>query len=145
MAALSESTVDEINGTIDLWMSDREGDSTTLLQHLGIKAKTKIKCSANVILIIDHACNKVFRNMEQKIGVQKLLHLSADGKVFASPSTSIQTLAQIEIRTLLSPSHAAHSISLYNDYKNVMDVQAIKHNGFKVVTVNLIVVDVPQK
>ena len=52
-------------------------------------------------------------------------------KVFTSPSTSVHTLAQIALAKLLSPSHAAHSIYLYNEYTAWMEVQGRDHTGFK--------------
>ena len=84
-----------------------------------------------MILCIDHAIDKVFRETEQKIGVHKLLQLSAGHKPFSSPSTSIHTLGQIAISKLLSPSHASHSVSLFNEYKSWMEMQSIDHTGFK--------------
>ena len=73
----------------------------------------------------------LFRNVEQKVGVHKLLKLTAGEKVFTSPSTSVHTLALIAIAKLLSPSHAAHSISLYNEYTASMQAHDIAHEGFK--------------
>ena len=51
--------------------------------------------------------------------------------MFPSPSTSVHTLAQIALAQLLSPSHAAHSIYLYNEYTAWMEVQGRDHTGFK--------------
>ena len=73
----------------------------------------------------------MFRDIEQKIGIQKLLKVSAGEKVFTSPSTSVHTLAQIALAKLLSPSHAAHSIYLYNEHTVWMEVQGRDHTGFK--------------
>ena len=131
LAALTNSSMDELINNVDFWMTDRAGDCGTLLQFLGVEPEKVLKCSAHLILGIDHACDKVFRDIEQKIGVQKLLQISAGDKVFSSPSTSTHTLAQIAIAKLLSPSHAAESISLYNDYKNWMESKEINHDGFK--------------
>ena len=129
LAILANSSVDEIKSSVDFWMSDRAGDCATLLDNLGIQSNQIIKCSAHNILGVDHACDKVFRNIEQKIGVQKLLKVTAGEKVFTSPSTSVHTLAQIALTKLLSPSHAAHS--LYNEYTAWMQAHEIDHVGFK--------------
>ena len=112
LAALADVTVDNILEFIDFFMTDRAGDNATLLESLDVDSKKIIKCSAHVILGVDHAVDKVFRNAEQKIGVHKLLQLSADEKAFSSPSTSIHTLGEIAISKLLSPNHAASSVSL---------------------------------
>lgn len=133
LAVLSNTTVtEEIKEQVDFWMSDRAGDCSTLLQHLGIDDSKILKCCGHVILGVDHAIDKVFRNTEQKIGVQNLLQVSAGEKVFSSPSSSIHTLALIAIAKLLSSSHAAHSVSLYNDYTNWMTINGNEHgfNGF---------------
>lgn len=108
-----QTTVDEIKEHIDFWMSDRAGECSTLLDNLGLDESRNIKCCGHVILGVDHAIDKVFRNTEQKIGVHNLLQVSAGEKVFSSPSSIIHTLALIAIAKLLSPSHAAHSISKY--------------------------------
>lgn len=43
----------------------------------------------------------------------------------------MHTLGQIAISKLLSPSHAGHSVSLFNEYKSWKDIQGMKHAGFK--------------
>ena len=77
-----------------------------------------------------HHTDKAFKDAEQKIGVQKLLNVAAGQKIFLSPSTSVHTLGQIAISKLLSPSHAAQSISLYTDYIQWMEEINITHDGF---------------
>ena len=115
LAVLSETTVIELKDFIDFWMSDRAGDNATMFSHLGIDEERVLKCCAHIILGIDNAADRRFRIAEQKIGVQKLLNISAGQKAFCSPSTSIHTLGQIALSKLLSPSHAAQSISMYSD------------------------------
>ena len=56
-----------------------------------------------------------------------LLQFAAGDKVVMSPSSSIHTMGLIAIAKLLSPSHAAYFISLYNEYKEWMDNNEIKH------------------
>ena len=86
------------------------------LENLGITEEKILKFSAHIILCVNRAVDKVFRNTEQKIGVQKLLHVNAGEKVFSSPGSSIHTFAIIAISKLLSPSHTSFSMSLYNEY-----------------------------
>lgn len=131
LAILTNSTCDEILEAFDFWMTDRAGDCSTLVEALGITDDKVLKCSAHLILAVDHACDKVFRNVEQKIGIQQLLKLSAGDKVFNSPGSSVHTLGQIAITKLLSPSHAANSVSLYTEYTSWMDDQGIDRAGFK--------------
>ena len=58
----------------------RAGDCASSLENLRITEEKILKCSAHIILSVDH----VFRNTEHKIGVQKLLHVNAGEKVFSS-------------------------------------------------------------
>ena len=66
LALLADSDVEDIKSSIDFWMTDRAGDCTTLLQHLGVTEEKILKCSAHIILGADHAADKVFKNTEQK-------------------------------------------------------------------------------
>ena len=100
---MTDCSVEDIKSEIDFWMTDRAGDCSTLLENLDVESSKILKCSAHLILGIDHAIDKVFRETEQKIGVHKLLELSAGHKAFSSSSTAIHTLGQIAISKLLSP------------------------------------------
>ena len=131
LSVLAECSVDDLKSEIDFWITDRAGDCSVLLEKLGVESDKILKCSAHLILGIDHAIDKVFRTTEQKIGVHKLLEISAGHKAFTSSSSSIHTLGQIAISKLLSPSHASHSVSLFKEYKSWMDEQEIDHLGFK--------------
>ena len=131
LVILANSSVDEIKNQVDFWMSDRAADCATLLDNMRINSNQISKCCAHIILDVDHACDKVFRDIEQKIGIQKLLKVSAGEKVLTSLSKSVHTLAQIALAKLLSPSHAAHSISLYSEYTAWMEVQGRDYTGFK--------------
>ena len=135
MAALADSTVEDIIESIDFWMCDRAGDCAAMLENLGIEEEKMLKCNAHVILGVDNAADKVFRQVEQSIGIQKLIDVKVGDKVFVSPSSSIHTLALIAIAKLLSPSHAAHSISLYSDYKTWSESEG-QLTGFKGFTAN---------
>lgn len=138
LAALPNSSVDEMKESIDFWMSDRAGDCGTMFKELIVEEKNilLLKCNAHVILGIDHAADKVFRDAEQKIGVQKLIDVKVGKKVFSSHSSSIHTLALIAIAKLLLPSHAAHSVSLYNDFKLWLQTNNIPAASFKGFTAN---------
>ena len=131
LAILSNSTVDEVKSAIDFWMTDRAGECDSLLQNLGVEQSKMLKCSAHIILGIDNAIDKVYRNFEQKIGVQKLLDVTGGEKIFMSPSNSIHTLGLIAIAKLLSPSHAQHSVSLYTDFKYWLSENNLECHKFK--------------
>ena len=131
LAVLSDTTVDEVKESIDFWMTDRAGDCNVMLEQLGVKEQKKLKCNARVILGADNATDKVFRDVEQYIGVEKLIEVNAGEKIFSSPSSSIHTLALIATAKLLSPSHAAHSMSLYGDFKLWLDTNGLDSEGFK--------------
>ena len=83
-------------------MIDKAGDCGKFLEGLGIDKKKVLKCCAHILLGIDHAVNKVFRDTEIKLGVQKLLDVFVGQKAFLSPSTLIHALAQIALARLLS-------------------------------------------
>ena len=131
LAILGDTTVDDIKSQIDFWMCDRAGDCKTMLEHLDIEEEKIIKCTAHVILGIDAAADNVFKKTEQKIGVQKLLKTTAGQFAFSSPKSSIHTLGQIAIAKLLSPSHAAQTISLYPQFIEYMKMNSITDTGFK--------------
>lgn len=131
LALLANCSVDEIKGQIDFWMSDRGSDLNVMFDYLGVDSLKRLKCCAHIILGIDNAIDKVFKNTEQKIGVHNLLQVTAGDKVFSSPGSSIHTLGLIALAKLLSPSHASHSISLYNEYKMWMTNNEISHTDFK--------------
>ena len=136
LAVLSETTVGELKEFIDFWMSDRASDNATMFSHLGIAEERVLKCCAHIILGIDNAADKKFKIAEQKIGVQKLLNVSAGQKAFCSPSTSIHYLGQIALTKLISPSHAAQLVSLYSEYTQWMSANGIDHEGFHGFTAN---------
>ena len=70
-------------------MSDRAADCDVLLHNLGVEPSRRSKCCVHIILAVDHAIDKVFRNTEQKIGVNWLLSVTAGEKVFMSPGSSV--------------------------------------------------------
>ena len=131
LSILADTTVDEIKSNIDFWMTDRASDCTDFLEKLGVETHKVLKCCGHLVLGIDNAVDKVFRQVEQRIGVQKLLGVNAGDKAFLSPGSSVFTLGVIAIAKLLSPSHASHSVSLYADYINWMEQQNIEKYGFK--------------
>ena len=99
---------------------------STTLHYLDVDETKILKCSAHLILGVDFACELIFMNTRQKIGVQKLIPISVAEKLFKSCS-SIHTLGLIAIAKLLSPRHAAHSISLYHEYTQWMGEEEIEH------------------
>ncbi|ESO85476.1 hypothetical protein LOTGIDRAFT_154967 [Lottia gigantea] len=89
LATLSNSTVDEIKSHIDFWICDRASDCKVLLENLDIALEKTLKCTAHVVLGVDYAIDKVFRNTEQHIDVQNLIDC---GKILKSPSSSVSTV-----------------------------------------------------
>ena len=65
LAVLTDCDVEYINSSIDFWMSDRAGDCASHLDNLGITVEQILKCSANIILGVDHVLDKVIRNTEK--------------------------------------------------------------------------------
>ena len=95
-------------------MSDRAGDNETFRESMAILESKNLKCCADITLGVDNACDKVFREAEQKINVHNLISMKVREIAFASFGSSIHTLGERAISKLLSPSHAAHSVSLYS-------------------------------
>ena len=120
LAILGESTLDEIKNEIDFWMSDRAGDNETFRESMAIPESKNLKCCAHITLGVDNDCDKVFREAEQRIGVHNLISVKVGEKAFSSSGSSIHTLGEIAISKLLSPSHAAHSVSLYFEFVFVL-------------------------
>ena len=77
LSILAGCSVEDLKSQIDFWMSDRGSDLDVLLQHLGVDDEKRLKCCAHIILCIDNAIDKVYKNTEQMVGVQKILQLSA--------------------------------------------------------------------
>lgn len=130
MAVLCNSSLDEIKEYIDFWMTDRASDCSTMLDNMSIEDDKKIKCSAHIILGIDNAADKIFKNTEEKIGIQKLMTVSAGDKIY-NKSSSIHKLGQIALTKLLSPSHANHSVSLYSAFTSWLEEKEKKPHTFK--------------
>ena len=77
-------------------MTDRASDNDPAFEELGIEQSKLLKCCAHTILGVDNAADKVFHDVETKVGVHKLLDIGAGTLAFKS-STSIHTLGQIAI------------------------------------------------
>ena len=115
MAILTDNTYDDMLQLMDFFMTDRAGDADTMLDELDIDDEKRLKCNAHVLLAIDNALDKVFKDTETLIGVFKLISETA-AHVFNAPKSSIWYLGLIAFAKLLSPSHNKESISLYTDY-----------------------------
>ena len=115
MAILTNNTYRGILDQFQYFMTDRAGDSDVMLDELGIDESKRLKCNAHVLLAVDVALDKVFRDVETLIGVANLIGKGAS-HVFSSPKNSIWFLGLIAVAKLLSPSHNTETISLYKDY-----------------------------
>jgi len=120
--------VDEVMEIIDFFMGDRAQDVEVALDKLGIPENKRLKCTPHVLLCIDECIDKVFRQHESSIGFSELLTVPSSRFNVASKSTSILTLALIAFSKLLSPSHAANSVSLYKEFCVFLEDEK---NGFK--------------
>ena len=119
MAVLTGNSYDDMLGFIDFFMTDRASDSTTMLDNLGVDESKRLKCNAHIVLSVDVAIDKVFKDTEAVIGVSSLISQNAS-HVFTSKSSSIWTLGLIAFAKLLSPSHSKESVSLYTHYKQFL-------------------------
>ena len=119
MSILTNVPYKELINMFDFWMNDRAGDSDASLDELEISSEKRLKCNAHILLCIDQAIDKVFKDLETTLGVQKLIGLGAS-HVFSGGSNSIWWLGLIAFSKLLSPSHAQQSISLFNLYKEFL-------------------------
>ena len=119
MSILTDVPYQELLDMFDFWMNDRAGDSDASLDELGISPEKRLKCNAHILLCIDQALDKVFKDLETTFGVQKLIGLGAS-YVFSGGANSIWYLGLIAFAKLLSPSHAQQSISLFSLYKEFL-------------------------
>ena len=103
---------------------------------MAIPESKNLKCCAHITLGVDNACDKVFGKTERRIGVHNLIGVKVGEKAFTSSGSSIHTLGEIAISKLLSPSHTAHSVSLYSEFVQWMEQEGIERQGFKGFTVN---------
>ena len=120
----------EVQDLFDFFQSDRGPDADPTLDELGIDADRRLKCCPHMLLCIDEALDKVFREHEGRIGFSKLLEVQSTRWNVASKSTSILTLVQIACSKLLSPSHANGTISLYTQFVQYLKERNLK-NKFK--------------
>ena len=116
LAILAGADYDEMLNLIDFFMTDRAGDSDTMLAELGVDKEKVLKCNAHILLAIDVAIDKVYKDIETKPGLATLISNGAQ-HVFNTSRNSIWYLGLIAIAKLLSPSHCKESISLNKDYK----------------------------
>ena len=130
LSVLGGCTVDDIKESIDFWMSDRAGDCSTFLDSLDVEEAKVLKCSAHLILGVDHALEKVLKQFEQRIGVHKLLDLGAGDRVF-SGSQSVHCFGLMALSKLLSTSHGSSPVSLYNEFKQWQEDRGGNSSHFK--------------
>ena len=131
MATLADCTVIEIKEAIDFFMVDRAADANLMLKELGIEDEKILKCTAHICLCCGAVIDNIFRQQECESGTNKLLDVSPGTQHFCSPSTSIFTIASIALPKLLSPSHSAHSVSLFSDFTQWCADNEIELMGFK--------------
>jgi hypothetical protein len=89
-------SVQDIIDEIDFWMSDRDGDTNVLLDHLGVDERHRIKYCSHIVLTVDEALDTEFLNVETKVGRDKLI-LSKVGSWAFQSKNSIITLGMIAV------------------------------------------------
>ena len=123
LAVLCEVQYEDMHD-FNFFMNDRASDSDAMLDELGVETEKRLKCNAHILLSVQAALDKVFKDKETLIGAQKLISTDA-AHVFSSPKNSIWTLGLIAFSKLLSPSHAQESISLYKAYKQYLKLDSL--------------------
>ena len=124
MAVLCEVQYEEMFDFFNFFMNDRASDSDAMLDELGVETEKRLKCNGHILLAVQAALDKVYKDQETCIGAHKLISTDA-AHVFSSPKNSIWTLGLIAFSKLLSPSHAQESISLYKSYKQYLQEDSI--------------------
>ncbi|KAK6195771.1 hypothetical protein SNE40_001128 [Patella caerulea] len=127
LAILAETNVEDIKSQIDFWISDRAADCTALFHNLQIANDKILKCCAHLILCIDYAVDKTFKETELKMGFDKLIQAN---KILRSNSSSVHSLGLVALAKLVSPSHSSHSVSMYNEFKEWMSVNGYDSASF---------------
>ena len=128
LALLCDSTQGEMQGLFDFHMADRGPDVDTALDVLGVIADRRLKCCPHMLLAIDEALDKTFREHEGHIGSSKLLDVKSKQWTGVSKSTSVMSLVLLACTKLLSPSHAGQSISLYGQFCDYLKKRGVKNN-----------------
>jgi hypothetical protein len=130
LGILCGAPVEQIIEMVDFFMNDRAGDVEVALDKLGIPKNKRLKCSPHILLGIGESIEKIFRQHESFIGFSELLGVPSPRFNVASRSTSILTLALIAFTKLLSPSHAANSVSLYSEFCLFLEDEKNAFKGF---------------
>ena len=91
LAVLTGNTYESMIDMIDYFMTDRAPDNDRMLDELNIAETKRLKCNAHIVLAVDAALEKVFRDTEAVIGTSCLITEGA-AHVFTSSSNSIQSV-----------------------------------------------------
>ena len=70
LSLIGDTTIDELKAAIDFWITDRAPDCEKFLEEMGVDEQKILKCCGHLILGVDNACDKVFRDAEQRVRVQ---------------------------------------------------------------------------
>ena len=122
MSSLVDLDSDELLGCIDLFITDRAGDSDKMLDQLGIAGSDRLKCNAHILLCISQALDTVFKNYETNMGLKNLISEGASF-VFTNTANSIWFQGLNAFSKLLAPYHAAKPISLQKVYSNYLAIR----------------------
>ena len=68
LAVLTGKTFDSMIQMIDIFMTGRAGDNDSMLCELKVNERKRLKCNAHVMLAVDAAFEKTFKDTETLIG-----------------------------------------------------------------------------
>ena len=137
MAILTDNSFEDMISMIDYFMHDRAGDGDKMLDEFGIDPEKRLKCNAHILLCVDNALDKVFKDMETVVGPSNLIAEGAS-HVFNGPTNSIWYLGLIALAKLLSPSHNTESISLHKEYKDFLKKDSLSDSDTHVLSKHLV-------
>ena len=86
LAVLIWNTFDSMIQMMDFFKTGRAGDNDSMLDELKVDERKRLKCNAHVVLAVDAALEKTFKDTETLIGTSGAAH------VFSSSSNSIWCL-----------------------------------------------------
>jgi len=122
------NSAQELIDITTFFMSDRGGEVNKTHEELNVDSSKWLKCNAHITLAVDEAIDKIFREYEQTLGFSNLLEIQSTRFNGASRGKSVLQLAQIALAKLLSPSHAANSMSLYKEFTAFLTDNDAKNN-----------------
>ena len=94
MAVLAATTPEEVKSAIDFFIKDCSADGNVMLDELGVEEEKRLNCNGHIILCEAACLNAQFVEVENKIGVEKLIYTKASF-VFGSRGNKRQSIQKI--------------------------------------------------